>query len=537
LCSRCKIKIEPIEQKEIKTGFCLSVEGYCKWVILFLLVVLIIVEINSNVLIKHIEDKLELAGFEEQHESNIQNETTLDFQSELGENRTIDPIGERPKTYFAIFSGRQRYLEILFQYITKFLDEGLIDEVHLWDFSRKTEDAEYIAGVAQSDPRFVIKGNGKMLRDIARNELPKKVQARKKECLAGKVPDSSRIAYYCNLELFELHELWKTMTHKMFPLFYSYYAHYMNKEDILIKCDDDVLYINNLLPFIEFARRNPQVTMTYPSIVNNELAAHFQLRENMIPDPKKSLLYKNKWKFANELVEIFTTLSLPGFYDEHESTDYGSKLRTQWYATYSAAWFLHDTFIKDPERFRSEAVYFFQAPTRVSINMFAMRGDACKKYFSLEELKEDKLSDDEETISWLVQKTFRTTSAFFLNTTCAHYSFSRQLLDLDNANKTFLWDYAVLAAKLGHPTLYQPKNALLNNLHESFSNPSAKLVIGKSMQVEALKALRDLNSGAVSDLVKNAKKARNQLKKKTNKKEGKSNTNSKGKRKIAPGRQ
>jgi len=46
-------------------------------------------------------------------------------------NSTNSAYPTNPKTYFSIFAGRQRYLEILFRYLTKFLDEGVIDEVHL----------------------------------------------------------------------------------------------------------------------------------------------------------------------------------------------------------------------------------------------------------------------------------------------------------------------------------------------------------------------------------------------------------------------
>jgi len=416
----------------------------------------------------------------------------------------------KPKTIFAIFSGRQRYLEILFRYVTKFLDDGLIDEVHLWDFCRKTEDADYIAGVAEMDPRYVIKGNGKKLRKIVRYQLPKHAKERTEKCLSGNLPPWVRVGYYCNIELLKLHILWKTMTHKMFPLFYKYYAYNLEDEDILVKCDDDVLFIDNLEPFVEFARKNPKISVTYPSIVNNELSAFFQMRENMIPDPRLSQLYTERWPLWEELNEIFTTISYSNFYQEHSDQDYGPKLRTGWFQTYAAAWFLHDTFLKDRERFHSDAVYLFEAPTRVSINMFAMRGETCRKFFVQSDFLTDRLTDDEEALTWRMQKAFGTTNAFYLNTTCVHYSFSRQLLDLDQANKTFIHDYANLAVELGIEPHYQPENSLYYGANAMNSSEiGTNLIIGKpSVQIAALEALKALKDGDLSELGEAAKELR-----------------------------
>jgi len=427
--------------------------------------------------------------------------------AEARTTRTTSP--SKPKTIFAIFSGRQRYLEILFRYVTKFLDDGLIDEVHLWDFCRKTEDADYIAGVAKMDPRYVIKGNGKKLRKIVRYQLPLEAKRRTEECLSGNLPPWVRVGYYCNIELLKLHILWKTMTHKMFPLFYKYYAYNLEDEDILVKCDDDVLFIDNLEPFVEFARKNPKISITYPSIVNNELSAFFQMRENMIPDPRLSQLYTERWPLWEELNEIFTTISYSNFYEEHSDQDYGPKLRTGWFQTYAAAWFLHDTFLKNRERFSSDAVYLFEAPTRVSINMFAMRGETCRKFFVQSDFLTDRLTDDEEALTWRMQKAFGTTNAFYLNTTCVHYSFSRQLLDLDQANKTFIHDYADLAVELGTEPHYQPDNTLYYGADtRNSSEIGTNLIIGNSVQLDALRALRDLQNGGMSELGQEAREKR-----------------------------
>ena len=46
---------------------------------------------------------------------------------------------------FTCFAGRQGYLEILFKYIDELISKKLVDEVHIWDYSRKESDAQYIS--------------------------------------------------------------------------------------------------------------------------------------------------------------------------------------------------------------------------------------------------------------------------------------------------------------------------------------------------------------------------------------------------------
>jgi hypothetical protein len=42
------------------------------------------------------------------------------------------------------FAGRQKRMEILTQYIRKAMDDGIIDEWHIWDFTRSPEDHEWV---------------------------------------------------------------------------------------------------------------------------------------------------------------------------------------------------------------------------------------------------------------------------------------------------------------------------------------------------------------------------------------------------------
>ena len=42
------------------------------------------------------------------------------------------------------FAGRQKRMEILTQYIHAAMDAGIIDEWHVWDFTRSQEDHEWV---------------------------------------------------------------------------------------------------------------------------------------------------------------------------------------------------------------------------------------------------------------------------------------------------------------------------------------------------------------------------------------------------------
>ncbi len=42
------------------------------------------------------------------------------------------------------FAGRQKRMEILTKYIRKAINDGIIDEWHIWDFTRSAQDNEWV---------------------------------------------------------------------------------------------------------------------------------------------------------------------------------------------------------------------------------------------------------------------------------------------------------------------------------------------------------------------------------------------------------
>ncbi|MBH9970708.1 MULTISPECIES: hypothetical protein [Commensalibacter] len=69
---------------------------------------------------------------------------------------------------------------------------------------------------------------------------------------------------------------------------YRYYASRIDlfKDDVFLKCDDDIVYIEleKLKEFIEFRRRNDEYFLLSANVVNNGVCAYFQKENLSIPD-------------------------------------------------------------------------------------------------------------------------------------------------------------------------------------------------------------------------------------------------------------
>lgn len=130
------------------------------------------------------------------------------------------------KTIFSCFAGRRRYLEILSDYIKHLY--SFIDEVHIWDFTRDEEDAKWIHENWSCLEKFQI----------------------------FSVTDKSNYAEY-----------------------YQYYnkERYPENDTVLIKCDDDIVYIdvNKFESFIKERRNCYDAFLFTPCVINNPVCSAF----------------------------------------------------------------------------------------------------------------------------------------------------------------------------------------------------------------------------------------------------------------------
>jgi len=79
----------------------------------------------------------------------------------------------------------------------------------------------------------------------------------------------------------------KYLRAKLWPSWYDYYSKELTNDDILIKADDDVVFIYNLGSLVDFirSRRADDLAVVFPNIINNEVGAYWQLQEDMLPQP------------------------------------------------------------------------------------------------------------------------------------------------------------------------------------------------------------------------------------------------------------
>jgi hypothetical protein len=267
------------------------------------------------------------------------------------------------KVIFAVFAGRRRFLLVLMNYLRPLLRSREVDEAHLWDYCRNANDRELVK---------------KLVRDEAQGELGARVKLMVP-------PASDATARFPNK--------WKG--------FYAHYADAVGEDDLLIKCDDDVVFIANLHVLLGYARADGKHQVYYPSVVNNDVSAAFQAADGLITDPE----------FALEL----RASRAEGAYSRTPISD--------WYNCSACAEFIHRRFLKQPEAFFTGCVHEWRLPARVPINVFVMRGDAVRRTFGAYAAE---AFVDEAYLTALVTERSHAPSALVTDAVVVHFSFAFQ---------------------------------------------------------------------------------------------------------------
>ena len=151
---------------------------------------------------------------------------------------------EMGKVYFTVFAGRRRFLSVLMLYVKPLLEQRHLDVVHLWDYCRSPPDRDFLRSLADAAIGIEV----------------------------VKPPASDAGARFPNK--------WKG--------FYAHYATLLQADDLLVKCDDDVVFLANLPVLLRVARRDREGAhlLYYPSVVNNDVSASFQAADGVITDPE-----------------------------------------------------------------------------------------------------------------------------------------------------------------------------------------------------------------------------------------------------------
>jgi len=267
--------------------------------------------------------------------------------------------------YITIFAGRKRYLECLKVYLDRLLKENIVTEVHLWDYVRDASDSIYIQGLCQENPKYVYM------------------------------------------------KPTKKMSH--WNEYYEYYsnANY-NDEDIVIKCDDDVVFIDTN-QMCKYLNEIKQGGIYYPNIINNDVCAYIQHKYG--------------------IHDIITEKDISHEYQKDNAVPL-TGWNGGWYTLFEKARDVHTEFLKNKEKF------IINAPTfkwfgRISINMFGCRFASIKKYFKLYLIH--GRSDDEAYFSYRIHKNISVDNHIVPFMNISHFSFNPQ--NTNELDKLFLDSY------------------------------------------------------------------------------------------------
>lgn len=272
------------------------------------------------------------------------------------------------KVIFTIFAGRQRYLEILTTYTDILLKKDFIQEVHFWVYTNEQRDVNFIKNKSEASQKYKI--------------------------YAPPNPERKIWGYY-----------------------YEYYQKNIGENDILIKSDDDIVYID-IHKFDNFINSIDEKGLYFPNIVNNDVCAYFQQKNKM----------HNLFNY-NIPEEVMARMDGDG------------NPLTTWCLDYNKAYEIHKIFLENPKVFNTENQKIIEYRNRISINFFSGKGLYIKDIFKKLSIYRNDFwagSFDDEGFFGEAPKILGIPNKINLNLTVVHFQFGPQngrLLDEKYLNK------------------------------------------------------------------------------------------------------
>ena len=279
------------------------------------------------------------------------------------------------KNILTVFAGRKQNLELLIKYLKKALELKILDEIHFWNYTRNSNDEEYLKTISNlkrtssksnneyiqiftpvidnsftfeiSDSHDVyikikdtqqnieyeivledwnnnvknvkstiIKNNNELC-TLSQNTINDTDNFEKKYITVG-ICEKNLIVFLnkqkiviCEIkeniainniyiktgnnsvgnityDTVKNHNFYFMDTcEKSWKNYYNYYDNVIFKDDVIIKCDDDIVFIdlNKLPQFIDFIKnKGDDYDLIYANTINNNVAAYFQQNKyNLIP--------------------------------------------------------------------------------------------------------------------------------------------------------------------------------------------------------------------------------------------------------------
>lgn len=288
------------------------------------------------------------------------------------------------------FAGRKNNLKIMLRYVLALIERGFVNECHLWNFTRNEEDDRWL-----------------------RQHFKEK-----KLNLSGDTLQSSNQTH----PLEDPIRLINVRNKRSWSEYYMHYTKERYQDHIIIKCDDDIVFIDveQFGKFIENRIRSPDTLLAFPSIINNALCSNFQQDAGFLDVEKSGL---GCFPFNSRQGRLWKD----GILAEN----------------------LHDHFIDCLEEYRKKSsklsTRMVKKGVRVSINLFAIMSKDLDVFKNMG-------SDDEHDLT--VFKTAKLNRQNHVDLSCfvAHLAFAKQRATGMN-EKRILERYANIADDMDLPKI------------------------------------------------------------------------------------
>ena len=175
--------------------------------------------------------------------------------------------------------------------------------------------------------------------------------------------------------------------------YYGYYTTNINKSDVVIKADDDIVYVNisEFRCFVKFVDESVDTLLVSANVVNNGVIAHLQQKLGSIPLSVENFEYPRKGAYGSLWESSKKALKLHQYFVSHKSDFY-----------------------------REEVIQFRE---RLSINFIGFTGINAKKINHY--IKMCKCSD-EYAITVFANIHFHATEVVYMRLVVSHANFQKQ---------------------------------------------------------------------------------------------------------------
>ena len=275
-------------------------------------------------------------------------------------------IGNDKQIKFCVFAGRQKNIFILHKYINILLEQNIINQYHIFDMTHNLDDCNFL------HQEYIILSKKFLKRIFIHNHFKNKEKLLNKINNIIKKPDWS--------------PFYNVISKKKF---------YDNS--IIIKCDDDILFIdiNGFKNAIKDRINDKYSFLIHSNCINNNICAYF---------------HKHLFPKAEKYLQIYPIGGILGPLFENPRI----------------AYFMHDYFtttcLKDVNMENNLRLFDIEdryINSRISINFIMIRGEDCK-YFK------DIVHDDEYMVSSYFPEKFLRPNKIKGNFITSHYSYALQ---------------------------------------------------------------------------------------------------------------